>query len=540
MKAKAHKWYNNCMTKHNYHREYSTPRQLKLPLDLEKIIDISDPVYSFSEIVDSIDFTRYFVVKECKTGRPRYNSSTMLKIILFSFMENGYLSLRNIEKSCKTDIRYMWLLDDMEAPSHATFGNFIKDELVQSIESIFLAINEEIFKRDAVDLEHTYIDGTKIEANANKYTWVWKKTCIKNRDKVFANLTELIHQINSNDLSLLGIKFETREEYAIEYLENLILQYQDIYEIELSKIPQGKGHRKTPQQRNCQKLIEYKERLKGYAKSIDICGDIRNSYSKTDHSASFMRIKTDYMGNDQLLPAYNMQMAICDEYIAAVDVKQYASDMECFVPLMEKFNQFYGHYPKYPVADAGYGSFNNYLFCEDHGMEKYMKFPMFERQTKDKAYRESPYRSSNFKIDSQGNMRCPAGKKFIFKATKKIKGNKYGRTEEVYTCEDCSGCMHKEKCCPRAKENRTIKLNRELTSMHEEVLNNLCSIHGALLCMNRSIQAEGTYGAIKWDRSYKRAYRRGLESINLEFFLISCGYNLYKYHNKSKRLSKAA
>ena len=170
------------------------PRQLKLPLEIEKIIDISDPVYSFSEIVDSIDFTSHFAVEESRTGRPRYNPTVMLKIILFSFMENGYLSLRNIEKSCRTDIRYMWLLDGMAAPSFATFGNFIRDELTSSVEDIFLAINQVIFEKDKVDLEHTYIDGTKIEANANKYTWVWKKSCTVNRDKVFLKVTELLEK----------------------------------------------------------------------------------------------------------------------------------------------------------------------------------------------------------------------------------------------------------------------------------------------------------------------------------------------------------
>lgn len=525
----------NKITNINY-----SPRQLKLPLDIEKIIDVNDSVYSFSEIVDCIDFTRYFAIRERRIGRPRYNSTTMLKIILFSFMENGYLSLRNIEKSCKTDIRYMWLLDGMDAPTFATFGNFIRDELTDSIEDIFHAINEVIFEKDSVDLNHTYIDGTKIEANANKYTWVWKKSCVKNRDKVFVKVTDLINEINMEDLGLLGVSFETREEYAIEYLELVLDKYREIYSLDPSTFSNGKGHRKSPQQRRYQKLEEFKNRLIKYAKSIEICGEARNSYSKTDHSASFMRIKSDYMGNDQLLPAYNMQMAICDEYIAVVDVKQYASDMECFVPLMEKFHEFYGHYPKYPVADAGYGSFNNYIYCQEHGMEKYMKFPMFEKETKDSKYKENPFRAVNFSIDEQGAIRCPKGRKFNFKCNQHVRGNKYGRTEEIYECENCEGCEYKEKCCPKAKGNRTIRLNRELTAVHEEVISNLCSIHGALLRMNRSIQAEGTYGAIKWDRSYKRAYRRGLESINLEFYLISCGFNLYKYHNKKQRARIAA
>ena len=144
---------------------------------------------------------------------------------------------------------------------------------------------------------------------------------------------------------------------------------------------------------------------------IKIGGEDRNSYSKTDHSATFMRIKTDYMGNDQLLPAYNVQVGVADEYIAVVDVNQYRSDMDCFIPLMNKFYTTYGFSPKYPVADAGYGSYNNYIFCEQQGMEKYMKFPMFKKETTDKKYHEDPFRAVNFPIGKDGIMRCPNGKK---------------------------------------------------------------------------------------------------------------------------------
>ena len=308
--------------------------------------------------------------------------------------------------------------------------------------------------------------------------------------------------INTGEFSFLGIRLETRSEYAIEYLDDILEKYAKIYSLNPQKFATGKGHRKSVHQRHFQKLAGYKERLVTYAKHIETCGETRNSYSKTDHGATFMRIKTDYMGNDQLLPAYNMQATICDEYIAAIDVKQYAADMDCFVPLMEKF----------------------------------MKFTMFEKETKDKRYRESPYRSVNFKQDEDGNLVCPNNRKFHLKCTTAIRGNKYGRKEETYECENCDGCEHKEKCCPRAKGNRQIKMNRELTAIHEEVIKNLCSIHGALLCMNRSIQSEGTFGVMKWDRSYKRAFRRGLESVILEFYLISCGFNLYKYHNKAHRM----
>ena len=367
-----------------------------------------------------------------------------------------------------------------------------------------------------------------------------EKSCVKNRDKVFEKVSSLIDEINDNTLSFLGIKIEKREEYAIDYLENILNELQSATGINPKEFVNGRGHRKTIEQRYYQKLEKYKDRLKTYSKHIEVCGDQRNSYSKTDHSATFMRVKSDYMGNGQLLPAYNLQAAICDEYIAAVDVKQYATDTECFVPLMEKFNTTYGHYPKYPVADAGYGSYNNYLYCAEHGMEKYMKFTMFEKETKDKKYHNDPYRAVNFKTDEKGNLICPNGKKFIYKYDKHVYKNKYGRTEEIYECEDCSGCPYKDECCKRASGNRTIKMNRELTSIHEEVVDNLESIHGALLCMNRSIQSEGAFGVIKWDRSYKRLFRRGQEAVILELTLISCGFNLYKYHNKKNRVELVA
>ena len=525
---------NNYKPNGNY-----TARQLKLPLEIEKIIDISDPVYTFCEVMDHIDLSRYFVEKDYKTGRPRCDAQKLLKVILFAFMENGINSLRDIEKLCRTDIRFMYLLDGMRSPSFATFGNFIRDELTTTIEQIFNDINAYIFDKEAVDLNHTYIDGTKLEANANRYTWVWKKSCVKNTSKIFEKITMLIEEMNSEVLGYLGVKFETRDEYAIDYVEGLLSKYKELTNLDINSFVSGKGKHKTIHQRQYQKLEEYVARLKNYAKHIEICGDYRNSYAKTDHDATFMRVKRDYMGNDQLLPAYNVQAAVCDEYIAVIDAKPYASDMECFIPLMEKFNSTYGRYPKYPVADAGYGSFNNYIYCEEHGMEKYMKFTMFEKETKSDKYRNNPYRATNFKRDEEGNLICPNGKKFLFKMNRHIKGNKYGRTEEIYECENCEGCPNRSECC-KGKGNRTIRMNQELSSFHEEVINNLESIHGALLCMNRSIQSEGTFGVIKWDRSYKRLFRRGKENVLLELTLISCGFNLYKYHNKKNRAQIAA
>lgn len=398
-----------------------TLRQLKLPLEIEKIIDVSDPVYTFCEVMDHIDLSKYYVAKGYKTGRPRCDQYKLLKIVLFAFMEHGFCSLREIEKLCKTDIRYMYLLDGMNPSSFVTFGNFIRQELTHSAEEIFLDINTYIFEKEQVDLNHTYIDGTKIQADANRYSCVWKKSYITNRQKVFKHLSQLIDAMNDEVLKYLGIKFEKRDEYAIEYIEALVNTYKTVTKLDEASFVYGSGHRKTIQQRQYQQLQTYLERLKKYAKHIEICGSKRNSYSKTDHDATFMRMKKDYMGNDQLLPAYNLQITVCDEYVAAIDLKPYASDMEC---------------------------------------------------------------------------------------------------------------------CPKATKNRTIHLNQELTNFHEEVIKNLATIQGALLKMNRSIQAEGTFGILKWNKSYTRLCRRGGENAKLELTLIISGFNLYKYHNKQQKKQK--
>lgn len=520
-------------------QEYYTAIQLTIPIQIEKLIETTDAVYTFSEVINHIDLNKYLTTKERRsTGRPRYDEETLLKIILFAFMENGYESLRSIEKLCKTDIRFMWLLHEAPPPSHMTIDNFMNNVLAESIDEIFADINRYIIQRENVDLNHMYIDGTKIEANANKYSWVWKKSCEKNRQKTFEKVTKLLNEMNEK-IALFGVKFEIREEYAIEYLEQLLNQYAQLCGFDPEAAVRGRGHRKTLEQRQYDSLSEYIAKLKKYAEHINICGDYRNSYSKTDHDATFMRMKKDHMGNDRLLPGYNIQFGVCDEYIAVYDVKQYASDMDCFIPLMEKYHEIYEKYPEYPVADAGYGSFNNYLYCEEHGMKKYMKFTMYEKESKDKKYHENPYRAVNFSIDTEGDMVCPNGKKFHYLYSRPIRGNKYGRTEEYYQCEDCSNCSHKEKCC-KCKGNRTIRLNEELTGFHAEVLGNLNCVHGALLRMNRSIQSEGANGTIKWNRSYTRARRRGLKALNLEIALISCGFNLHKLHLKRLALKKAA
>ena len=402
-------------------------------------------------------------------------------------MDTGYASLRELEDRCRVNIRYMYLMDH-ETPSYRAFGYFINEEMNGKVEDIFRAVMEYIRKEDDVDLEHLYIDGSKFEANANKYTWVWKKSTEKFRYRLFAKITQLLDQINE-DLAYTGLKVETNTEYTPECLEMILDRYAFRCQIDTEAFVHGRGHRNPREQHYYEKLKEYTKKLR--------------------------------------------------EYIAVVDVMQYRSDMDCFVPLMEKFKELYGFYPKYPVADAGYGSFNNYIYCQEHGMEKYMKFPMYKKETKDNGYHNDPFRAVNFNVDADGDLVCPGGKKFHFAYRKAVRGNQYGRQEEYYTCEDCSGCPYASQC-KKTDKNRTVCINSELSSMHKEVLENLESIQGALLRMNRSIQAEGTFGVMKYDRWYKRVVRKGLKRVKLELILVSIGHNLYKFRNKKMRLPEAA
>ena len=249
-----------------------------------------------------------------------------------------------------------------------------------------------------------------------------------------------------------------------------------------------------------------------------------------------MRMKTDYMGNTALLPAYNWQLVSAGELILFGLTSQSASDNKCFIPLMNKYKSLFGTYPKTPVADAGYGNLETYSFCKNNQIELFMKFASWEKETHNKKFHEDPFRSVNFKIDDEGHPICPNGKKFFKLNETPIKGNKDKRTEEKYQCESCEGCPFKNQC-NQSNHNRVININRTLTSYHKEVIDNLASERGIELRCNRSYMAEGAFGVIKQDYNYRRISRVSLKKVNLELYLIIIGFNLAKYHNLIHRIN---
>ena len=174
-------------------------------------------------------------------------------------MTNGYVSLRELEDSCKVNLRFMYLMDH-EVPSYRTFGYFINEILSESIEKLFCDINQKIFEKEHTDLQHLYIDGSKFEANANKYSWVWKKATEKSRYRLFEKITSLFQEINL-ELQYTGIKFSINTEYSPEYLKEAASKYVEIWQLDETTFVAGKGHRKSVQQRHYEKLKEYQSKL---------------------------------------------------------------------------------------------------------------------------------------------------------------------------------------------------------------------------------------------------------------------------------------
>lgn len=508
--------------------------QLQLPLNLGTKIDICDPVVTFTEVLKGVNLKKYLVKKNNETrGRDGYNPETLLKIVLFANMIQ-VRSTRKIESLCRNDIRFMWLSNG-ERPSHMTICNFINNYLVENIENISNDIVDYIIRNENLDISTIFIDGTKIEAFPNKYSWVWKKACITSRNRKFKQITELFKDINESSILPLNTNFTIDETYQIEQLEKYLECLYEIKENKSIEFVHGAGKRKHPIQRYYENLKKITEKLKEYAIKINKCGEHRNSYSKTDEDATFMRMKTDYMGNTSLLPAYNWQLVVAGEYILYGLTSQSAADNKCFIPLIDKYKEIFGCYPKIPVADAGYGNLETYRYCENNDIEMYMKFPLWKKETHDKKFHEDIFRSVNFKKDEDGNIICPNNKKFIKIKEEVIEGNVDKRTIEKYQCENCEGCPLRERC-HKGKGNRIINLNETLTSYHKKVIENLASPLGIELRKQRSIQSEGAFGVIKQDYNFRRLTRVSLKKVNTEFYLVIIGYNLAKYHNKKYRL----
>jgi transposase len=512
--------------------------QIQLPLNLEVTFKVSDEVITFNDLVKDIDFNRFFLKKDIyyteTRGRKQKSRANILKAILFAY-SIGVRSTRDIEDLCKHDTRFMFLIDRIDPPSHTTINNVI-NSLVTNIDDVLVEINKKIMEKDkSVDPTIVYIDGTKLEAYANKYTFVWKKAILKFKEKLILKILNLLPDLNEMFKKYDYLLVETKETYSGAELLAIVDTLNSIIDKKGVALVYGKGKRKKEIQRLFDAFNEYYNKMIEYAKHLEIMGESRNSYSKTDNDATFMRMKDDYMLNGQLKAGYNMQIAVADEYVMAVGIYEDRNDFATFIPFLNHFDSLYGFYPKYPTADAGYGSFDNYKFCSENDIELYQKYTMYSKE-KEKKYKNNPFNKMNFKTDEDGNYICPNDKKLVYTFDRKIKNSIYDVYYKVYVCSDCKDCPLREKCTT-SKNGRQIQMNKEFESYKQKVRDNLESEKGIRLRINRSIQVEGAFGVMKENIGFRRFSRRSKEKVKLEATLVAIGMNVSKFHNKKYRIA---
>ena len=518
------------MTKHlNYVENYNT-NQLVLPLNLGIILSPKSEVHTYLELTKGIKLEKYFGNTN-NLGRIPKNRVKIMNAILFGYMI-GFRSTRAIEQACINDIRFMYLIEGMASPSHTLINN-VMNEIKEKLDFLLLEINKEIIKREDIDMDKLYIDGTKIEADANKYTFKWRKSIEKHREKLYLKITKEIKQYNEV-IQEYGYKSLTvNEKYKTKELEKIVNRLVGLIDYLGIELVYKQGKRKTLVQRLYDNMKDYSHKLKEYNKDLKIIGTNRNSYSKTDHDATFMHMKEDHMRNAQLKPGYNVQIGVSNEYIMVIEAYQQRSDDRTFEPILEKYNIMYDRYPKYPVADAGYGGYDNYRYCESKGMELFQKYKMWSKE-KEPKFKKQIYKQANLRQDKQGNYICPNNKKFIKQSYYKSKYLRYEHTMTKYECLYCGRCRQKKKCTT-AKGNRTITVLSGLKKLKQKVQENLNSELGIELRVQRSIQVEGAFGIIKEDMKFRRFTRTMFSGIKLELNLIAIGFNLKKFHNKQYR-----
>jgi len=514
---------------HNYTKNYTT-NQLVLPLNLGIILPAKSEVHTYLELMKGIDLRKYFG-NNSNLGRIPKNRVKIMSAILFGYMI-GFKSTRAISSACLNDIRFMYLIEGLASPSHTLINN-VMNEIKEKLDSLLQEINQEIMKREDLDLDKLYIDGTKIEADANKYTFKWKKSILKHRDKLYIKVTKEIVQYNEITKEYGYRTITVKEKYKAKELEKIVNRLVGLIDHLGIETVYGKGKRKTPIQRLYDNFNEYYNKLTEYETDLKIIGPNRNSYSKSDHDATFMHMKEDHMRNAQLKPGYNVQIGVSNEYIMVIDAYQQRSDDHTFEPILEKYNIMYDRYPKYPVADAGYGGYDNYRYCESKGMELYQKYKMWSKE-KEPSFKKQIYKQANLKQDKQGNYICPNNKKFIKQYDYQSKYLRYDHTMTLYECFSCDKCRKKKKCT-NAKGNRTITVLNGLKELKQKAQENLNSELGIELRVNRSIQVEGAFGIIKEDMKFRRFTRTMFSGIKLELNLIAIGFNLKKFYNKQYR-----
>ncbi len=514
----------------NYNGYYNG-YQLKLPLNIEIIIPEYDSVRLLSQFVEGMDLTDlYSTYERINSLSPRM----LLKIVLYSYM-NGDYSSRSMALKCKRDINFMYLLEGHKAPDHATLARFRSLHFAPCAKRILAEVSNMLYDMGEISGKTIFIDGTKIEANANKYTFVWKKAVTRNQANLLIKLADFVAQCEET----YDIKVVYGNTIKLKHVKKLRKRLLKLCKEENITFVHGIGKRKSPLQKSFETLEMYLDKLKEYNQKIYKCGT-RNSYSKTDEDATFMRMKEDAMKNGQLKPAYNLQHGVDSEYITWLTIGPQPTDTTTLIPFLKEAEHYLKFKYKNITADAGYESEENYLFLENNGQTAFIKPANYEI-SKTRKYKNDIGKIDNMKYDKEGDFYiCNCGRKLMVDHICHSK-SKTGFVSEktIYKCENCQDCPHKEKCIkgnncktPLEKRTKTLQVAKTFIKQRQADLERLVSEEGKLYRMNRSIQAEGSFGDIKQDMQFRRYLTKGTINVLAESTLLAIARNINKLHNK--------
>ena len=483
----------------------------------ERIIPENDSVRLLDKIVEEMDLRPLMRAYDVRGRKPATEPATMLKVLLYANME-GIYSSRSIQSACKRDINFIWLLNGAPAPSYHEIARFRSNRLSQCAEELFFRIIEKLNELGEIKFEHLFVDGTKIEANANKYSFVWKKSTTKYEARNNKKLEAVVKTL-SEKYGYIGDKADDLKDY--------------LYSKVTEPFVYGRGHRKTQLQRDIEMLQGLLDKQRKYSVYQETFKG-RNSFSKTDPDATFMHMKEDHMRNAQLKPGYNIQFGVEGEYITGVSVSSERSDQLTLIPFMENLLSHNIEYADV-TADAGYESEENYSYFEKSNTECFIKPQNYER-SKTKKFKSNMALRENMAYDKElDEYTCQAGQKIRAKytGTQKTKSG-YEREVTYYECDDCSQCPYKKKCT-RAKGNRKLQVSKKFIAQRESSLKRITSPEGIMLRMNRSIQSEGAFGVIKQDYGFRQFLLRGNKKVSTEILLLAMAYNINKLHSKIQK-----
>lgn len=517
------------------YQEHCTPvfeqRQLLLPLDVSILVDLNDPVRWVNAFVDSLTDGEVRPTQSSLRGRKQTHPQRMLLKICLMGSVLARDSLRQIEDLCRHDVRFLWLLEGLPAPDHTTLWRF-KERFRHQMPELMRCMVRWLYQKGLITSDHVFIDGTKMEAMSNRYTFVWKKSVLKYLERLLGKLPELVdacEEVLSSDE--VQVCLEQPEETLLLLIELVQLRMNQLGVVLVS----GKGSRKHETQRLLEVLTDSLKKVRSYQQQIATCGAHRNSYCKTDQEATFMLMKNDHMRNGQLKPAYNLNIAVNSEFIVGVDISQDRTDYHRACVILDELEQIFTHPVGAVVMDAGYDCEENHYYCREKGILPYIKPQYYEAQKK-KSYRNNPKNWKSMIYDAPSDtFTCLGEKKLFYTATKQERTAQELPVEKrIYTCEDCSDCPKKAQCT-KAKGNRQVHWNKRLHEWREESEYLIQTEQGIRYRLNRSIQAEGTFGTMKSNRGWNRLRHTGLEKNLAETIWQALGYDLLKLSRKALR-----